>query len=76
MVVNRGCGDESDGVIIILTGGFTKQSVCQNTSYQCLWLFVLEWEECMENRILENLQHFLMTKVKEHIILWALLERM
>ena len=30
----------------------------------------------MENRILENLQHFLMTKVKEHIILWALLERM
>ena len=48
----------------------------QNTSYQCLWLFVLEWEECMENRILENLQHFLMTKVKEHIILWTLLERM
>ena len=30
----------------------------------------------MENRILENLQHFLMTKVKEHIILWTLLERM
>ena len=28
----------------------------------------------MENRILENLQHFLMTKVKEHIM--ALLERM
>ena len=30
----------------------------------------------MENRILENLQHFLMTKVKEHIILWTLLEQM
>ena len=30
----------------------------------------------MENRILENLQHFLMTKVKKHIILWTLLERM
>ena len=29
----------------------------------------------MENRILENLQHFLM-KVKEHIILWTLLEQM
>ena len=25
----------------------------------------------MENRILENLQHFLITKVKKHIILWT-----